>query len=88
MPDGVGAGAADTGGDAEGERESDTGSEGVLTVATNVFEFVEVGGLESKKNDSSAWDFLTVGDLEEGKEYYIFLTIQSLNKLLILLLMN
>lgn len=31
MPDGVGAGAADSSGDAEGERESDTGAEGNST---------------------------------------------------------
>ena len=53
---------------------SDEGSEGALTIATNFFEFVEVEDLESKREDSSSWHFLSVGELEEGKEYYIFVT--------------
>ena len=53
---------------------SDEGSEGALTIATNFFEFVEVEDLESKRDDSSSWHFLSVGELEEGKEYYIFVT--------------
>ena len=53
---------------------SDEGSMGALTIATNFFEFVEVKDLESKRDDCSAWHFLSVGELEEGKEYYIFVT--------------
>jgi len=53
---------------------SDEGSMGALTIATNFFEFVEVEDLESKRDDSSSWHFLSVGELEEGKEYYIFVT--------------
>jgi hypothetical protein len=53
---------------------SDEGSEGALTIATNFFEFVEVEDLESKRDDSSSWHFLSVGELEKGKEYYIFVT--------------
>jgi hypothetical protein len=53
---------------------SDEGSEGALTIATNFFEFVEVEDLESKRDDSSSWYFLSVGELEKGKEYYIFVT--------------
>ena len=46
---------------------SDEGSEGALTIATNFFEFVEVEDLESKRDDSSSWHFLSVGELEERK---------------------
>jgi hypothetical protein len=53
---------------------SDEGSQGVLTIGTNLFEFVEVDDLESRRDDSSRWGFLTVGDLQVGKEYYIFVT--------------
>jgi hypothetical protein len=53
---------------------SDEGSEGALTIATNFFEFVEVEDLESKRDDCSSWHFLSVGEVEEGKEYYIFVT--------------
>ncbi len=53
---------------------SDEGSQGVLTIASNFFEFVPVDDLESKAEDPSAWNFLGVGDLEEGREYYIFVT--------------
>jgi hypothetical protein len=53
---------------------SDEGSKGALTVATNFFEFVPVDDLAANPDDSSAWTFLTVGDLEMDKEYYIFVT--------------
>ncbi|GAG70349.1 unnamed protein product, partial [marine sediment metagenome] len=53
---------------------SDEGSRGVLTVATNLYEFVAVDELESKRDDSSAWRFLTVGEIEQGKEYYVFVS--------------
>ncbi len=53
---------------------SDEGSQGVLTVAANFFEFVEVEQLESNRDRPVNWDFLTVGDIEEGGEYYIFVT--------------
>ncbi len=52
----------------------DEGSKGVLTIATNFFEFVEVEDLESNQGDPSSWNFLTVGDIQEGREYYIFVT--------------
>ena len=53
---------------------SDVGSKGILTIASNFFEFVEVEDLESKRDNPSSWSFLTVGDIEDGKEYYIFIT--------------
>ncbi len=53
---------------------SEEGSKGVLTVATNFVEFVEVEELEEKRDDFTSWHFLTVGDLEMDKEYYIFFT--------------
>ena len=56
---------------------SDEGSKGVLTIAANFFEFVEVADLEAKREDSTSWKFLTIGDLEIGREYYIFLTTTS-----------
>ncbi len=53
---------------------SDQGSQGALTVATNFFEFVEVEELEGNQGAPESWRFLTVGELEDGREYYIFLT--------------
>lgn len=53
---------------------SDEGSQGVLTVGSNFFEFVAAGEMESKGDDLAACNFLTVEGLEKGKEYYIFLT--------------
>lgn len=52
----------------------DEGCAGVLTIASNFFEFVEVDDLMAKQDNPEAWDFLTVGDIEDGKEYYIFVT--------------
>jgi hypothetical protein len=46
----------------------------VLTVASNVFEFVEADQLESSPDDPSAWSFHTVAEMEEGREYYIFVS--------------
>lgn len=56
---------------------SDEGSKGVLTVATNVFEFVAVDNVELEPDDPESWPFLTVSDLEIGKEYYIYVTTTS-----------
>jgi hypothetical protein len=56
---------------------SDEGSMGVLTIATNFFEFVETDVLESNRDDPASWPFLTVDTLETGKEYYIFVTTSS-----------
>ncbi len=53
---------------------SDEGSGGVLTVASNVYEFVEVDDLEQSPDDWKSWSFLGIDNLQEGKEYYVFLT--------------
>jgi hypothetical protein len=56
---------------------SDEGSKGVLTVATNFFEFVAVDDVESNPDNPESWPFLTAADLEMGGEYYIFITTTS-----------
>ena len=56
---------------------SDEGSKGVLTVATNFFEFAAVDDVESNPDNPDSWPFLTVADLEMGGEYYIFVTTTS-----------
>ena len=56
---------------------SDEGSQGVLTVATNFFEFVAVSDVESNPDNPASWPFLTVADLVVDREYYIFLTTTS-----------
>ncbi len=53
---------------------SDEGSAGVLTVASNVLEFVPVADLEAQPDAPGNWPFLHIGELEEGQEYYIFFT--------------
>ena len=56
---------------------SDEGSKGVLTVATNFFEFVAVTDVESNPDEPASWPFLTVADLAMDREYYIFFTTQA-----------
>jgi len=56
---------------------SDEGSKGVLTVATNFFEFVAVDEVEAKPDQPESWPFLTAADLEMDGEYYIFVTTTS-----------
>ena len=56
---------------------SDEGSQGVLTVATNFFEFVAVSDVESNPDNPASWPFQTVADLVMDSEYYIFLTTTS-----------
>jgi hypothetical protein len=56
---------------------SDEGSKGVLTVATNFFEFVAVDEVEAKPDNPESWPFLTAADLEMNGEYYIFVTTTS-----------
>lgn len=53
---------------------SDHGSGGVLTVGTNVYEFVEASELESAPDTPQSWTFLGVDQLDVGQEYYIFFT--------------
>jgi hypothetical protein len=56
---------------------SDEGSKGVLTVATNFFEFVAVPDVESNPDNPASWPFRTVAELVMDQEYYIFLTTTS-----------
>ena len=56
---------------------SDAGSKGVLTVATNFFEFVAVDEVEANPDSPESWPFLTAADLEMDGEYYIFVTTTS-----------
>lgn len=53
---------------------SDEGDGGVLTVSTNVFEFVRAEELEKNPDDPEAWRFLGVDRVEVGKQYYVFIT--------------
>ena len=53
---------------------SDEGSRGVLTVATNFMEFVAVDELEAARDTPEAWRFLTIDEIADGEEYYIFFT--------------
>jgi hypothetical protein len=53
---------------------SDEGSAGVLTVGTNVFEFVEADQVDKDPDDSSRWDFLGAHEIEAPREYCIFVT--------------
>jgi len=56
---------------------SDEGSKGVLTVATNFFEFVAVDDVEANPDEPESWPFLTAADLEMDGQYYIFVTTTS-----------
>ena len=53
---------------------TEKGSAGPLTVAANVFEFVPVEEVDAAPDDRTKWNFLHVGDLEEGREYHIYPT--------------
>jgi len=53
---------------------TDRGSTGVLTVASNLIEFVPVAELEANPDSPEQWPFLHIGEIEEGEEYYIFFT--------------
>jgi hypothetical protein len=56
---------------------SDEGSAGVLTVATNVFEFVAEEALEERPDEREAWRFVGVDGVEVGQRYYVFITTPS-----------
>ena len=53
---------------------SDEGDGGVLTVSTNVFEFVRAAELEKRPDDRDAWRFVGIERLEIGQQYYVFVT--------------
>lgn len=48
---------------------SDDGAGGVLTVTTNVFEFVPVDELEKRPEEREAWKFVGVDGVEVGQQY-------------------
>lgn len=56
---------------------SDEGSAGVLTVATNVFEFVAADEVDARPDEPGAWRFLGVDGVEVGRQYYVFITTPS-----------
>jgi hypothetical protein len=53
---------------------SDDGCGGVLTVATNVYEFAEITEVDKDPDQWQRWAMRAVDELEVGKEYYIFIT--------------
>lgn len=53
---------------------SDEGSAGVLTVGTNVYEFVEAEQVEQHEDEPEHWDFLGAHELDAPREYFIFVT--------------
>lgn len=53
---------------------TDEGSAGILAITTNFYEFVTVEDQTANPDDPSIWEFLTVDKLEDGREYYIFIT--------------
>jgi GH3 auxin-responsive promoter len=53
---------------------SDQGAGGVLTVHLNLFEFVSADQVDEDPYQEGQWNFLGVGEIEVGHEYYVFIT--------------
>lgn len=53
---------------------SDEGSGGVLTVGTNVVEFIETTDLEAHPDEPDRWTVLGAHEVEAPREYYVFFT--------------
>ncbi|MEZ4483270.1 MAG: GH3 auxin-responsive promoter family protein [Syntrophotaleaceae bacterium] len=53
---------------------SDQGAGGVLTVHLNLFEFVAADQIDADPYQEGQWNFLGVGEIEVGQEYYVFIT--------------
>ena len=53
---------------------TDEGAGGVLTVATNVYEFVEADQLDAEPDDPERWNFLGAHEVDSPRDYYVFLT--------------
>ena len=53
---------------------SDQGAGGVLTVHLNLFEFVSADQIDEDPYQEGQWNFLSVGEIEVGHEYYVFIT--------------
>ncbi len=56
---------------------SDEGSQGALTISSNFFEFVAVEEVDAHPKERDKWQFRTVGSIEDGHEYYVFVTTSS-----------
>jgi hypothetical protein len=56
---------------------SDEGRGGVLSVASNFYEFVEADAVEADPDGRARWTYRGVEDLEAGEEYYAFLTTRG-----------
>lgn len=53
---------------------SDEGSAGVLTVGTNVYEFVEEDVVTAHPDQPSRWHFLGAHEVDAPRDYYVFVT--------------
>jgi hypothetical protein len=53
---------------------SDEGAGGVLTVGTNVFEFVDVDQVDAEPENPASWTFLGAHEVDSPRDYYVFLT--------------
>ena len=53
---------------------SDEGSAGVLTVGTNVYEFVEADVVDAHPGQPSRWEFLGAHEVDAPRDYYVFVT--------------
>ncbi|MCU0778029.1 MAG: GH3 auxin-responsive promoter family protein, partial [Akkermansiaceae bacterium] len=53
---------------------SDHGAGGVLTIHLNVYELVPAEDIDTNPGDPDAWRFLGVGEVNVGREYYVFIT--------------
>ena len=53
---------------------SDEGAGGVLSVGTNVYEFVEVDQLDADPESPDKWSLLGAHELDSQRDYYVILT--------------
>ncbi len=53
---------------------TDEGAGGVLTVGTNVYEFVAVEEVDEEPESPDKWTFLGAQELDSPRDYYVFLT--------------
>jgi hypothetical protein len=53
---------------------TDEGAGGVLTVGTNVYEFVDVDQLDANPDEPERWSFLGAHEVDSPRDYYVFVT--------------
>jgi hypothetical protein len=53
---------------------TDEGAGGVLTVSTNVYEFVDADQLDAEPENPERWTFLGAHEVDSPRDYYVFLT--------------